>query len=107
MKNTPRGGRIDIAATKGAQGSVIVTLRDTGKGISPDRLAQAMTPFARIDNIFAREEQGIGLGLPMAMGFAQAHGGELKLESDAHGTTATLTLPAAMVIKVFQPVEAA
>lgn len=107
VKHTPRGGHIDITCTKGAQGTVIVTLRDTGKGIPSDRLAKAMTPFAQIDNIFVREEQGIGLGLPLAMGFAQAHGGDLKLESCDQGTTAVLTLPANIVIKVFQPVEAA
>ena len=79
VKNTPRGGRIDIAATKNAAGDVVVALRNTGKGLTPERLAQAMTPFARIDNIFAREEQGIGLGLALALGFAQAHDGDLKL----------------------------
>lgn len=107
IKNSPHGGRIDVAASKGSGGDVVVTLRDTGKGIAPERLAQVMTPFALIDNIFAREEQGIGLGLPLAMGFAQAHGGDLQLESSDHGTTAILTLPGDRVIKVFQPVEAA
>ncbi len=107
VKHSPRDGSIDVAATQSPQGAVIVTLRDTGKGIAPERLAQVMTPFAQIDNIFTREEQGIGLGLPLAMGFAQAHGGDLRLESSDQGTTAVLTLPAHMVIKVFQPVEAA
>jgi len=36
-----------------------------------------MIPFAQIDSMYAREEQGIGLGLPMAVGFVQAHGGIL------------------------------
>ncbi len=107
IKHTPRGGRVDIGTEKTANGDVVVRIRDTGPGIAPERLKQVLIPFAQIDNIFAREEQGIGLGLPLALGFAQAHGGDLKVESSSKGTAAVLTLPAGMIIKVFQPAEAA
>lgn len=61
-----------------------------------------MFPFAQIDSMYAREEQGIGLGLPMAVGFVQAHGGILELESSPHGTKGVFTLPFSRVIRVFE-----
>ena len=101
VKNTPPGGSIDLTGAQTADGAITVTVHDTGPGIPPERLKQAMIPFAQIEDMSARREQGIGLGLPMALGFAQAHGGTLELTSDAQGTTAILTLPASRVIRVF------
>ncbi len=101
VKHTPSGGSIELSAAKISTGDLTVTVQDTGSGISPDRLRQVMIPFAQIEDMSARGEQGIGLGLPMALGFAQAHGGKLELFSDGHGTTAVLTLPASRVIRVF------
>jgi signal transduction histidine kinase len=67
-------------------------------------MKQVMIPFAEIENMFDRQEKGIGLGLPMALGFAEAHGGTLRLESQPlKGTTAALTVPASRVIRVFAP----
>ncbi len=103
IKNTPSGGNIELTAAQVADGAITVTVRDTGPGISPERLKQANIPFAQIDDMSTRQEQGIGLGLPMALGFAQAHGGTLEITSDEHGTTAVLTLPANRVIRVFEP----
>jgi signal transduction histidine kinase len=104
VKNTPQGGTIEISATQMPTGDVTLTFRDTGNGIPPERLSQVMIPFAQIDNMFERQEKGIGLGLPMALGFAHAHGGTLRLESQPQrGTTAAFTLPASRVIRVFAP----
>lgn len=101
VKHTPSGGSVDVAVGQASSGDMVVTIRDTGPGIPPPRLKQVTIPFAQIENMFEREEQGIGLGLPMAMGFAQAHGGSLNLSSGLEGTTAVLTLPASRIIKVF------
>lgn len=101
VKHTPSGGSIDVGVGRAPSGDMVVTIRDTGAGIAPTRLQQVTIPFAQIENMFEREETGIGLGLPMAMGFAQAHGGSLYLSSGHEGTTAVLTLPANLIIKVF------
>jgi len=102
VKNTPRGGAIEISATQTPAGDITLVFRDSGAGISPERLKQVLIPFAEIENMSERQEQGIGLGLPMALGFAQAHGGTLHLESRMkEGTTAAFTLPASRVIRVF------
>jgi PAS domain S-box-containing protein len=69
---------------------VEVTVRDTGTGMSPEVLAQAMDPF------FTTKPpgQGTGLGLSSAQAVARAHGGSLVLRSaPGQGTTAILRLP--------------
>ncbi|MBY0509325.1 MAG: CHASE3 domain-containing protein [Rhodospirillaceae bacterium] len=104
VKNTPPGGSIEVSAMHMPTGDVTLTFRDTGHGIPPERMSQVMIPFAQIENMFERQKQGIGLGLPMALGFAQAHGGSLHLESQPQrGTTAAFTLPASRVIRIFAP----
>ncbi len=102
VKHSPRGGTIDLSITRTDNGDLIFTIQDTGPGIAPDRLRQVMIPFAQIDSMFVREEQGIGLGLPMALGFAQAHGGTLELTSSEHGTKAVFSVPANRVIRIFE-----
>jgi len=102
VKHTPRGGSIDLSVARTPDGGLVFTVQDTGSGIPPDRLKQIMIPFAQIDSMYAREEQGIGLGLPMALGFVQAHGGILELESSPHGTKAVFTLPFNRVIRIFE-----
>lgn len=69
-----------------------LTIRDTGIGMDPQTLAQAVDPF------FTTKEtgKGSGLGLSMAYGFARQSGGWLKLESEPGvGTVVRLYLPAA------------
>lgn len=105
IKNTPPGGTVDVTARATPAGEVVIAVRDTGRGIPADRLAQVMMPFAEMDNMFRREAQGIGLGLPLAMGLAQAHGGALTLDSTKAGTLAEVTLPAYRVIKIFNTDE--
>jgi len=107
IKNTPAGGTVNVGISQSEKQDVVVAVRDTGGGIPAERLQQVMIPFAQIDNMFEREEKGLGLGLPMALGFAQAHGGSLQIGSGPKGTTATLTLPAHRTIRVFAAGNAA
>lgn len=102
IANTPPGGHVELSARAAATGEMVIAVRDTGRGIPPDRLKQVMVPFAEMDNMFEREAQGIGLGLLLAVGLAQAHGGTLELVSGADGTLAEVTLPAYRVIKIFE-----
>ncbi len=66
------------------------TVRDTGKGMSPETLAQALEP------LFTTREDGTGLGLPSVADFATQAGGGFTLGSQkGRGTVATLYLPIA------------
>lgn len=65
-----------------------ITVKDTGKGMSDEVLAQAFTPF------FTTEEKGSGLGLPLVRKIVRDHGGDVILQSQlGKGTSAILTLP--------------
>jgi signal transduction histidine kinase len=77
-------------------GAVTIAVADTGCGMDDDQLKIAMTPFGQVQSHFTRNQEGTGLGLPIARGLARQHGGDLILESEpGAGTTAILTLPLA------------
>jgi signal transduction histidine kinase len=83
-----------VAVTVSAGPSPAVTVRDHGPGVDQDELAVLGTPFLR--GAHARDSQipGLGLGLSVSRGIAEAHGGALELASTpGDGFTARLTLP--------------
>lgn len=88
----PKGGKIELSVESG-QGkdgatAAIVTVRDSGVGMSKDELERAKKPF------FTTKPRGTGLGLAIADRIVEAHGGTLSLESTpGAGTTVTLVLP--------------
>lgn len=73
-------------------------IQDTGIGMSPEDIPRALEPFQQLENQLSRSSPGTGLGLPIAKGLAQAHGGSLRIESRrSAGTTVIVTLPAEAV----------
>jgi GAF domain-containing protein/CheY-like chemotaxis protein/anti-sigma regulatory factor (Ser/Thr protein kinase) len=86
----PAGGRITVRS--GAeQGVVLVSVTDTGVGMSPDVVRRAREPFFTTKGV-----KSTGLGLSVVHGVLTRHSGELRIESaEDRGTTVTLELPAA------------
>ena len=83
----PAQGRASIEARL-LDDTVEVTVRDDGRGIAPDELERVFEPF------YTTREEGTGLGLTIVRRIADAHGGELSLESQPGvGTTIRLCLP--------------
>src|SRR3954470_351810 len=70
-------------------GHAHVSIADAGPGMPPDVLEHAFEPF------FTTKSRGTGLGLPLAKRIVDAHGGEIRLETSATGTTVTVSLPPA------------
>jgi signal transduction histidine kinase len=94
VKFTEPGGRITLSAQPGLPGFIEIRVADTGIGMSATELKQALEVFGQIESSVARKHQGTGLGLPIAVGLAELHGGSLTLQSEkGHGTTVTVTLP--------------
>jgi signal transduction histidine kinase len=101
LKFTPPGGRVTVdlptrrAGEPAAQ--VYVRVRDTGVGISRDRLARVFDPFVQVHaerNPFTREQDGTGLGLAISRDLARGMGGDLRARSaEGRGTAFTLALP--------------
>lgn len=78
-----------------AGGAIEIVVRDSGPGIPPDRIAEVMEPFARLEGSRSRATGGAGLGLAIARGIAESHGGTLRLAPvEPHGLEAVLALPA-------------
>jgi signal transduction histidine kinase len=95
LKFTPTGGAITLSCAE-REGAVSVTVRDTGRGIAPEKLASIFEPFVQVDRRFKREQEGIGLGLAISRELARAMGGDLTVESaEGKGSTFELRLPKA------------
>ena len=92
---TERGGKIQLKAW-GEDDSATVQISDNGAGIAKKDLPRVFSRFDRIPHDPARGEAALGLGLPLARQFVEAHGGKVGLvSSKGKGTTVTLTLPRA------------
>ena len=77
---------------------------DTGIGIAPGDIPNALAPFRQIDDGLDRKYEGTGLGLPLAKSLVEMHGGSLDLQSEPGvGTTVTVRLPAERIV-VAEPV---
>jgi signal transduction histidine kinase len=94
VKFTPEGGRIGINARQ-ADGSVEISVSDTGIGISPEDQAKIFEEFRQVGTDYAHKTEGTGLGLTLAKKFVELHGGRIWVESEVgKGSTFTFTLPA-------------
>ncbi len=94
IKYTPREGEVHITGTLEGD-EVVLTVADTGIGISSADMPRILTPYFRTDE--AKETaSGTGLGLSISRDIVKAHKGTLTIESEAHtGTTVTVRLPRA------------
>ncbi len=94
IKYTPDGGKVSISLSKQNEWARFV-VADTGLGIPPQDLPHIFDRFYRVDKARARTLGGSGLGLSIAKWVAQAHGGDVQVESEVGaGTTFIVTLPA-------------
>jgi two-component system phosphate regulon sensor histidine kinase PhoR len=95
VKHTPAGGRIALDAAPLPDGGVEVSVADTGAGIPSTDLPRLTERFYRVDRARSRELGGTGLGLAIVKHLVQAHGGDLRIESQVGaGTTVRFSLPA-------------
>ncbi len=95
IRHTPAGGLVSIAAQPCEQGhQARVEVSDTGDGIAPADLPHVFEPFYRGDKARARDGSGAGLGLAIAQGIIEAHGGKIDVTSaPGVGTHFVITLP--------------
>lgn len=103
IKFTDSGGQVAVQADSDAAGEwVEISVRDTGCGIPADMIETVFRPFERVDNGFdPSTERGTGLGLPLAKGLVELHGGTIAIASTVGaGTTVTVRLPTAARVPV-------
>jgi two-component system cell cycle sensor histidine kinase PleC len=75
-------------------GGVVVDVVDHGIGMDPDEVTLAMTRFGQVASAWTRKHDGTGLGLPLAIGLTELHGGILTVRSTKGvGTAVTVAFP--------------
>ena len=91
VKFTPSGGlvRIDL---EHIEGEVKLTVRDTGRGISPQFLPYVFDRFRQAEIMISRTSGGLGLGLSIARHLVELHGGVIEAGSEGEGCGATFTV---------------
>jgi signal transduction histidine kinase len=93
FKFTERGGKVGLTVSPADQ-NVVITVTDTGAGIPPAQLPHIFDKFFQADNQAQAATKGTGLGLAIAREIAEAHGGDIGVESRiGEGTTFTVVLP--------------
>jgi signal transduction histidine kinase len=95
IKFTEKGKiSVKISALEGAR--ILITVKDTGIGIPPEKLESVFLEFTQVDTSTTRKVGGTGLGLPISRRLVEMHGGRLWAEStgvDGEGSSFFVELP--------------
>ncbi len=87
VRHNPPGTAVNVSVSVEADGGVTVTVSDDGSGIAPERLVSLAGPGER-----RGRSGGSGLGLSIAKGIVEAHGGDLRITTSDHGTLVEVRL---------------
>ena len=91
IKYTAPGGRVEVTVS-GEEAWGVVSIADTGIGIPPEERPRVWDRLFRGDR--SRTERGLGLGLSLVKAVVEAHGGEVRLQSEVGvGSTFEVRLP--------------
>ena len=94
LKFSHPGGRVLLQA-RSQGGAVAIDVIDRGIGMDEAEIATAITRFGQVASTWNRKHAGTGLGLPLAIGLVELHGGALEIKSrKGEGTTVTVVFPA-------------
>jgi signal transduction histidine kinase len=91
LKYTPPGGRIEVR-TWTENDDVVLSVRDTGVGISADLLPHVFDVFVQGSSTLDRAQGGLGIGLSLVRRLTELHGGSIEAESKGPGGGSTFTL---------------
>jgi len=93
VKFTNPGGHVFVGVEEDpARKMAIIRVRDDGAGIEPEILPSLFQPFTQAENTLDRNRGGLGLGLALAVGLVEQHGGELRGTSKGPGQGAEFTI---------------
>jgi len=94
VKFSHDGGQVDIRASLDGAGDLVLEVEDHGIGMAESEIDRAFEPFGQAKPAVTRTHGGTGLGLPIAKGLTDAHGGTLVVKSSpGRGTLVRIVLP--------------
>jgi signal transduction histidine kinase len=88
LRFTPEEGQITLSV-EDQEDEVMIVIKDTGKGIAQENLEKIFEVFFQEEDHMTRRYGGLGLGLSIARGLVNLHGGQIWAESDGLGKGAT------------------
>lgn len=91
LKFTDTGGAVRLSVSA-QNGSALIQVKDTGRGIDPALLKIIFEPFMQADDTIDRKNGGLGLGLSIVKGIAELHGGSVSAVSAGHGKGSEFTI---------------
>jgi signal transduction histidine kinase len=100
VKFTPRDGRVSVRLQRRGD-DVVLTVEDTGVGISADFLPYVFDRFSQADGTATRRHGGLGLGMAIVRYLVELHGGTVTVASpgENQGATFTIVLPASLELE--------
>lgn len=99
IKYTPEGGKILIHSDINAD-KLVVSVEDTGIGISKEDYDKIFVQFKQIDSSYTRNQEGSGLGLQLTKQLIELHGGSIYFDSElGKGSRFWFVLPGAKEVK--------
>jgi PAS domain S-box-containing protein len=100
VKFTPQGGCVTVGLRHQPGGELVLSVSDTGIGMREEDIPLALSPFGQVASAFARNHDGIGLGLPLARHLTELHQGHLEITTrPTAGTTVDIHLPSERVLR--------
>jgi signal transduction histidine kinase len=99
-------GKIAIRVVRKDEARILITVKDTGIGIPPDKLEVVFQEFMQVDTSSTRKAGGTGLGLPISHRLVEMHGGRLWAESSGisgEGSTFYVEMPLEAILT--EPIE--
>ena len=99
VKFTDPGGQVIVSARLARTGELMVSVKDTGIGMSEAELKAAVQPFKRIESAGREQVPGTGLGLPLSRALAEANRASFAISSERRkGTLVEITFPTTRVL---------
>jgi PAS domain S-box-containing protein len=107
-KYSERGGQIRLSVEREGN-EVVVSLKDTGVGISDFHLPHIFDVFMQVDPTWHQAQGGLGIGLSLVKEFVELHGGRVEAHSEGlgKGSEFIVRLPADLEVKVAEPTPTA
>ena len=94
VKFTQSCGVVRLDIREEPDGSIALSVTDTGIGMNPEDVPRALEPFSQLDGALNRRHEGTGLGLAIVKRLVELHDGEMVIETVPNeGTVITVTFP--------------